>query len=58
MILTMVGAVVTLAQEQQTRSGSQPEVIASGFSAEVTGTVKNVDQKSGKLVLDTAEGHR
>jgi ferric-dicitrate binding protein FerR (iron transport regulator) len=56
MILTLVGAVVTLAHGQQTRGGSQPEVIASGFSAEVTGTVKNVDQKSGKLVLDTAAG--
>lgn len=54
--LTMLGAVVTVTQGQQTRSRSSSEVIASEFSAEVTGTVKNVNQKSGKLVLDTADG--
>lgn len=55
-VLTMVGAVMTVAHGQQTRSGSQAEVVASAFSAEVTGTVKNVNEKSGKLVLETADG--
>jgi hypothetical protein len=40
----------------QARSGSQSEVVASAFSAEVTGTVKSVNQKSGKLVVETADG--
>jgi hypothetical protein len=56
MVLTMVGVVMTVAHGQQTRSGSHAEVVASAFSAEVTGTVKNVNQKSGKLVLETADG--
>jgi len=55
-VVAMLGVFVASAHGQQSRSGSQSEVVASAFSAEVTGTVKNVNQKSGKLVLDTAEG--
>ena len=55
-IVAMLSVFVASAHGQQSRSGSQPEVIASAFAAEVTGTVKNVNEKSGKLVLDTAEG--
>ena len=55
-VVAMLSVFVASAHGQQSRSGSQSEVVASAFSAEVTGTVKNVNQKSGKLVLDTAEG--
>jgi len=55
-IVVMLSGFVASAHGQQSRSGSQPEVVASAFAAEVTGTVKNVNEKSGKLVLDTAEG--
>jgi hypothetical protein len=34
----------------------QDHVIASGFTAEVTGTVKSVDHQSGKLTLSGSEG--
>ena len=53
-IITMLA--VLPADAQQPRSGSQPEVIAAAFTAEVSGTVKSVNEKSGKLVLDTMEG--
>ena len=51
-IAVMLSGFVASAHGQQSRSGA----IASAFAAEVTGTVKNVNEKSGKLVLDTAEG--
>ena len=55
-IFAMLSVFVASGHGQQSRSGSPPQVIASEFSAEVTGTVKNVNEKSGKMVLDTAEG--
>ena len=55
-IFAMLSVFVASGHGQQSRSGSPPQVIAAAFSAEVTGTVKNVNQKSGKMVLDTAEG--
>jgi ferric-dicitrate binding protein FerR (iron transport regulator) len=55
-IVAMLSVFVVSAHGQQSRPRSRPEVIASGFAAEVTGTVKNVNERSGKLVLDTADG--
>jgi ferric-dicitrate binding protein FerR (iron transport regulator) len=55
-IVAMLNVLLTSAYGQQARSGSQSEVVAAAFSAEVTGTVKSVDQKSGKLILDTVDG--
>lgn len=57
MVIAMLSVLATSAHGQRARSGSQSaDVVAAAFSAEVTGTVKSVNQKSGKLVLDTAEG--
>jgi hypothetical protein len=53
--VAMLSASVTAAHGQA-RSGSQSKVVAAAFSAEVTGNVKSVDRKSGKLVLDTVDG--
>jgi ferric-dicitrate binding protein FerR (iron transport regulator) len=55
MIVVMVNVVVAAAHGQS-RGGSGSEVVAAAFSAEVTGTVKSVSEKSGKLVLDTPDG--
>ena len=55
MIVAMLSVLVTSAHGQA-RSGSQPEVVAAEFSAEITGTVKSVNPRSGKLVLETVEG--
>ena len=55
-IVVMLSGLGATAHGQRSRSGSQAEVVASEFAAEVSGTVKNVNEKSGKLVLDTAEG--
>jgi hypothetical protein len=55
MIVAMLSALVTSAHGQA-RSGSQSEVVAAEFSAEITGTVKSVNPRSGKLVLETVEG--
>jgi ferric-dicitrate binding protein FerR (iron transport regulator) len=55
-IAIMLSGFVASVHGQQSRSKSQSEVVAAAFAAEVTGTVKNVNEKSGKLVLDTAEG--
>jgi hypothetical protein len=55
-MIAILGALATDAHSQKAKGGSQSEVIASAFSAEVTGTVKSVNQKSGKLVLDTPDG--
>jgi ferric-dicitrate binding protein FerR (iron transport regulator) len=54
-IVAMLGVAVVTVHAQQPRSSS-PEVVAAAFSAEVSGTVKSVNEKSGKLVLDTVEG--
>jgi len=53
-IVAMLNLLVVSAHGQA--RGSQPGVVAAAFSAEITGTVKNVNTKSGKLVLDTPEG--
>ena len=53
--VAMLSASVTAAHGQA-RSGSQSGVVAAAFSAEVTGNVKSVDPRSGKLVLDTVDG--
>ena len=55
-LAAMLSMLLPAAHGQQSRSGSQPEIVASAFSAEVTGTVKSVSPKSGKLVLETADG--
>ena len=55
-IAVVLSGFVASAQGQRYQSGSQPEVVAAAFAAEVTGTVKNVSDKSGKLVLDTDDG--
>ena len=44
-IFAMLSVFVASGHGQQSRSGSPPQVIASEFSAEVTGTVKNVNEK-------------
>ncbi len=40
---------------EQPQTG-QPDVLASGFSARVTGQVTSVDQQSGRITLSTPEG--
>lgn len=55
-VIALLSVLATSAHAQRARSGAHSEVVASAFSAEVTGTVKSVNQKSGKLVLDTADG--
>jgi len=55
-IVAILSVLVTSAQGQPARSGTSAEVVAAAFSAEITGTVKSVNQKSGKLVLDTVDG--
>ena len=55
-LAAMLGMLVPAAHGQQSRSGSRPEIVSSAFSAEITGTVKSVSEKSGKLVLETADG--
>ena len=54
--VAMLGVFVASGHGQQSGGKSPAEVVASAFSAEVTGTVKNVNEKSGKMVLDTADG--
>jgi hypothetical protein len=51
-----LSVLLTSAQGQQAPGGLQPEVVVAAFSAEITGTVKSVNPKSGKLVLDTVDG--
>src|SRR4051812_8007534 len=55
-LVAMLNVPLTSAYGQQAPSASQSEVVAAAFSTEVTGTVKRVDQTSGKLVLDTVDG--
>jgi ferric-dicitrate binding protein FerR (iron transport regulator) len=55
-VIVVVLSLLVSSAHGQARSGSQAEVVASAFSAEVTGTVKSVNDKSGKLVVETAEG--
>lgn len=55
-VVVVVLSLIVSSAYAQARSGSQSEVVASAFSAEVTGTVKSVSQKSGKLVVETPEG--
>ena len=54
--LTLATAAAVPATAQQRQPGQQAEVTAAAFTAEVTGQVKNVDHKSGKLTLDTGDG--
>jgi ferric-dicitrate binding protein FerR (iron transport regulator) len=55
-VIVVVLSLLVSSAHGQARSGPRSEVVASAFSAEVTGTVKSVNEKSGKLVVETAEG--
>ena len=43
-------------QAQQQHQQEDAKVLASAFTARVTGQVSSVDQQSGKLTIDTPEG--
>jgi hypothetical protein len=57
-------AAQTQGTQRETTQGTQPgqsqtggsRVLASGFTAQVTGQVSRIDKQSGRLTLNTAEG--
>jgi hypothetical protein len=52
---TQPGAMQQGTQPGQSQAGG-PRVLASGFTAQVTGQVSRVDKQSGRLTLSTSEG--
>src|SRR3989442_12972166 len=54
--LVLATAAAVPASAQQSQPGPQQDVVAAAFTAQVTGQVQSVDQQSGRLVLQTAEG--
>jgi hypothetical protein len=56
-VAVLCAAVVLPAEGQSSRgSGSQADVVAAAFTAEVTGKVQSVDPSSGVMTLQTVDG--